>query len=58
MATTNDITGDKIQTKEVSEQYRNNYDLIFRKNKQASTRCDAGLPNRVDMGSTPCGRSI
>lgn len=31
MTTTNSITGDKIQTKNVSEQYRSNYDLIFRK---------------------------
>jgi len=28
---TNDVTGDKIQTKNVSETYRNNFDLIFRK---------------------------
>ena len=25
----NPITGDLIQTKNISEQYRNNYDLIF-----------------------------
>jgi hypothetical protein len=31
MATTNPITGDSIQTKAVSEQYRNNFDAIFRK---------------------------
>lgn len=31
MATTNDVTGDSIQTKNVSDAYRSNYDLIFRK---------------------------
>ena len=31
---TNDITGDKIQTKNVSESYRNNFDTIFRKVKE------------------------
>ncbi len=30
MATKNDITGDSIQTKIVSDSYRNNYDQIFR----------------------------
>lgn len=31
MATTNDITGDSIQTGVVTDSYRNNYDLIFGK---------------------------
>ena len=31
MATTNDITGDSIQTKTVSNAYRDNFDAIFRK---------------------------
>ena len=31
MATTNDITGDSIQTGVVTDSYRNNYDNIFRK---------------------------
>jgi hypothetical protein len=31
VATTNDITGDSIQTKVSSEAYRSNYDAIFRK---------------------------
>lgn len=30
MATKNDITGDSIQTKTVSDAYRSNYDQIFR----------------------------
>ncbi|HET8685893.1 MAG TPA: hypothetical protein VFM18_04430 [Methanosarcina sp.] len=36
MATRNDITGDSIQTKNVSDAYRNNYDAIFGKSKQKS----------------------
>jgi len=31
MATTNDITGDSIQTGVVTDSYRSNYDAIFRK---------------------------
>jgi len=31
MATKNDITGDEIKTKTVTDAYRNNYDRIFRK---------------------------
>lgn len=31
MTTKNDITGDKIQSKANSEEYRNNFDLIFKK---------------------------
>lgn len=34
MAAKNDITGDSIQTRGVSESYRNNYDLIFGKKKK------------------------
>ena len=34
MVSKNDITGDSIQTKGTSENYRNNYDLIFRKNQK------------------------
>jgi hypothetical protein len=34
MATTNDVTGDVIATKTISEQYRSNYDAIFRKKPQ------------------------
>lgn len=34
MATKNDITGDSIQTRGVSENYRNNYDLIWGKKKK------------------------
>ena len=31
MVAKNDITGDAIQTKGVSKDYRSNYDMIFRK---------------------------
>ena len=33
MVTKNPITGDVIQTKGVSDEYRNNYDAIFRSNR-------------------------
>ena len=33
MPATNDITGDQIKSKFSSEKYRNNYDIIFNKNK-------------------------
>lgn len=34
MVAKNDVTGDSIQTKGVSNSYRDNYDLIFRKNNK------------------------
>lgn len=37
MVAKNDITGDSIQTKGVTDKYRDNYDLIFRKNKDDNT---------------------
>jgi hypothetical protein len=40
MSSTNDITGDKIQTKVVSNAYRDNYDLIWSK-KTPQERDDA-----------------
>lgn len=36
MVARNDITGDAIQTKGVSDNYRSNYDLIFGKKKKNS----------------------
>ena len=36
MAAKNDITGDSIQTRGVSNAYRDNYDLIFGKKKDNS----------------------
>lgn len=34
MVARNDITGDAIQTKSTTNTYRDNYDLIFRRNKK------------------------
>lgn len=35
MATRNNITGDRMVTKTTSEEYRNNWDAIFGKKKEA-----------------------
>ena len=40
MATTNDITGDSIQTGIVTDEYRNNYDIIWG-NKTPQEKDDA-----------------
>jgi hypothetical protein len=37
MVAKNDITGDSIQTKNVSNAYRDNYDLIFGKKKKTES---------------------
>lgn len=37
MATTNDITGDSIQTKTNTDQYRDGWDRIFGKKKKPET---------------------
>jgi hypothetical protein len=34
MTTRNDITGDEIKTKEITDKYRENFDLIFGKSEQ------------------------
>ena len=52
MAAINEITGDSIQTKTISDSYRNNYDLIFRKNKptkesKLSTNCTNNCDENV-----------
>lgn len=46
MATTNDITGDKLISRESNENYRNNYDLIFGKKKKEEGKEDGD--NRLD----------
>jgi hypothetical protein len=33
MTTRNDVTGDEIKTKEITDKYRENFDLIFGKPK-------------------------
>ena len=53
MAARNDITGDAIQTKGVTNAYRNNYDLIWKKN----TMTPAVQENTSEIGKCGCGRS-
>lgn len=36
----NDVTGDLLMTKPVSDSYRDNYDKIFRKDKQTEANLD------------------
>jgi len=40
MASKNDVTGDIIQTRVITDNYRNNYDLIFGKNKKDKPKLD------------------
>ena len=51
MVARNDITGDAIQTKGTSSSYRDNYDLIFRKNKVTPS------VEEMKKGTCGCGRS-
>ena len=51
MVARNEITGDSIQTKSVSSAYRDNYDLIFRKNKMSPST------EQMKKGTCGCGRS-
>ena len=53
MAARNDITGDSIQTKGVSNAYRDNYDLIWGQKKMQVRVKDNG----EDFGNCGCGRS-
>ena len=55
MVARNDITGDSIQTKGVSNAYRDNYDLIWGK-KEMTPRVDK-KDNGEDFGKCGCGRS-
>lgn len=43
MVAKNDVTGDSIQSKAPNESYLNNFDLIFRKNKQQVDESHAPL---------------
>ena len=58
MAAINEITGDSIQTRQSNENYRNNYDLIFGKNKptkvcnskiETQDLCDVNVPCDCDV---------
>ena len=53
MVARNDITGDTIQTKGVTNAFRDNYDNIFRK-KDMQVRVK---DNGEDFGKCGCGRS-
>jgi hypothetical protein len=50
----NDITGDTIQTKGVSEAYRDHYDNIFRKKDTMQVRV---TEDSKEFGKCGCGRS-
>lgn len=49
MATTNDITGDKLITKTTNDNYRDNYDRIFGKKKNVPQPEAAGDSEEVAM---------
>ena len=54
MVARNDITGDTIQTKGVSEAYRDHYDNIFRKKDTMQVRV---TEDPKEFGKCGCGRS-
>ncbi len=54
MVSKNDITGDAIQTKTTSQAYRDNYDNIFKKDKEMQVRVKE---NADEIGKCGCGRS-
>jgi hypothetical protein len=43
MASTNDVTGDKLQSKSTTKKYRDNWDLIFNKSKNEKLNLDKKL---------------
>ena len=56
MVAKNDITGDSIMTKTVSSNYRDNYDLIFRKSslhKNAVTTEDENAEQADEQTQAP-----
>ena len=55
MATTNPITGDRLQTKPASEDYLSNYDRIFRQNKESKPIEDS--QKDIQNGRTDNGES-
>jgi uncharacterized protein (DUF2147 family) len=54
MVARNDITGDAIQTKSASSAYRDNYDKIWKKDKDMQVRVKEDLSQ---IGNCGCGRS-
>ncbi len=56
MATRNDITGDLIATRQITDSYRDNFDKIFRKKKdEPTTTTDdpTGQPEPTDPDPNP-----
>ena len=51
MVARNDITGAAIQTKAASQAFRDNYDMIFRKDKMSPS------VEQMKKGTCGCGRS-
>ena len=45
----NDVTGDLLMTKPVSDSYRDNYDKIFRKDKQAEANLDVAAEEAEEL---------
>jgi len=63
MASYNDITGDKIATRQVSKDYENNFDRIFRKDKvdevaPASAELVESTQLELDFGDEEAERRI
>ena len=59
MVARNDITGDSIQTKSVTENYRNNYDLIWgKKDMQVRVKEDESKFGQCGCGRSPTGKCI
>ena len=54
MVARNDITGDAIQSKGSSNAYRDNYDLIWKKDKDMQVRVKE---DASEIGKCGCGRS-
>lgn len=61
MASTNDVTGDKLITKSTNDNYRDNYDRIFGKKKdpydarELNSHPEYHVPVRGGLGKTLCG---
>ena len=55
MTSHNDITGDKIQTKVTTEEYRDNYDKIF--SKEDYDEYDKTIENLLQVDIPCCGGS-
>lgn len=52
MATTNEITGDALVSRVPSQQYKDNYDAIFRKPKEEKNDSDSRVDQTVPEQET------